>query len=64
MKFGYLQEKKKRGRGKVTKGDKTLKINYEQLKYFADLFVQSFDFIRTDLELTILNHYRNVKSKE
>jgi len=63
-KFGHLQAKKKRGRGKVTKGDKTLKINYEQLKYFADLFMQSFDVTRDDLELVILNHYRNIRSKK
>ncbi len=62
--YGITPEAKRRGKKKVTRGDNTLKINYEQLKYFSDLFIQAFDEVSGELEVMILNHYREVSRKE
>lgn len=62
--YGITPESRKRGKKKVTRGDNTLKINYEQLKYFSDLFTLSFDVVRDELEVMILNHHRTITRKE
>ncbi len=54
----------RRGKKKVIRGDKTLKINYEQLKYFADLFIYSFESVKHELEVIILDHYREITRKQ